>query len=402
VSANHGSTDVAIVGAGVIGLAVGWRLASRGLSVTLFERGQPGRGTTHAAAGMIAPIAEARPTEPALLELGQRSASAYPQFLEALAEVSEIDPLYRRVGTVLVARDPDEAAALEWERLAREQLGLPVRRLLASQARELEPALAPSLRLGLEIPDDHAIDPRRLAAALADAVAASGAMLRTGAEVEELIVSGGRVEGVRLRGGERIGAGVVVVAAGPWSAGLAGIPDDARVPLRPVKGQTLCLHDPTGPGLLSRVLRMQPGYLVPRGDGRYVLGATVEERGFDTTVTAGPIHDLLRDVIELVPGVRELVIDELVAGIRPGTPDNAPLIGPGALEGLFWATGHYRHGILLAPVTAEIVVQTLTGAAERVNRSAAGTGLAGPVPAELACAFLPSRFARAEPLAGVR
>ncbi len=147
--------------------------------------------------------------------------------------------------------------------------------------------------------------------------------------------------------------------------GLGGLPPDAQVPLRPVKGQIMRLHDPAGPGLMTRALRLPAAYLVPRGDGRYVLGATVEERGFDTTVTAGALFELLRDAVELVPGVGELVIDELSAGLRPGTPDNAPVIGAGAVPGLFWATGHYRHGILLAPVTAELVAAAVLGEASR-------------------------------------
>jgi glycine oxidase len=396
VSTNDRSTDVVIVGAGVIGLAIGWRLTERGVSVTLLERDQPGCGATRAAAGMIAPIAEATPSEPALLELGRRSATAYPQFIDELRRVSEVDPLYRAAGTILVARDADEAAALERERAAREQLGLPVRRLLASEARELEPALAPSLRLAMEIPDDHAIDPRRLAAALAQAVRQSGGRLRAGVAVDQLIVSGGRVQGVRLTGGERLIAERVLVTAGPWSPGLRGLPARALIPSRPIKGQILFMRDPAGSGLLARVIRMQPGYLVPRGDGRYVLGATMEERGFDTTVTADAVHDLLRDAIELVPAVREFVIDELLAGIRPGSPDNIPLVGPGALQGLFWATGHHRHGILLAPVTAEIVAELLAPSPTR---------LAGPISEELLAAVDPGRFAeiarRARQPAGV-
>ena len=397
MTTNQGSSDVAIVGAGVIGLAVAWQAARRGLRVTLLERGEPGRGTTHAAAGMIAPIAEASPAEPALLELGMASARAYPSFVQALSESSGVDPLYRRFGTVLVARDADEAQALERERETRERLGLPVRRLLASEARALEPALSPTLRLALEIPDDHAVDPRRLTAALLDAVAAAGCALRTGAEVDEVLCDQERVVGVRLRGGETVRAGAVVIAAGPWSAALSGLPEHAQVPLRPVKGQILALHDPAGHGLLSRVVRMQPGYLVPRGDGRYVLGATMEERGFDTTVTAGAIHDLLRDAIELVPGVAEFVIDELQAGTRPGTPDNAPLIGAGALDGLFWATGHHRHGILLAPATAEIIASTLLAALS----SSADAAPVQPswVEPELAGAFAPTRFAQAAAVA---
>jgi glycine oxidase len=297
--------------------------------------------------------------------------------VEALLATGAPDPGYLDSGTLLVARDPDEAAALERELVFRQSLGLPVRRLRGSEARALEPALAPTLRLALEIPDDHAIDPRGLVRALVHALGAAGGELQPHAEVTELVCDGGRVCGVRLAGGELLEADQVVVAAGPWSAQLPGLPEAARIRLRPVKGQVLALRDPGGPGLVQRVIRMQPGYLVPRGDGRYALGATVEERGFDTTVTAGGVFELLRDAIELVPGVAEFVIEELMAGTRPGTPDNAPIIGPGVLDGLHWATGHYRHGILLAPVTAELVAGVLAGE---------------PLPA-LAKPFDPARFA---------
>ncbi|MEY2535311.1 MAG: glycine oxidase, partial [bacterium] len=186
----------------------------------------------------------------------------------------------------------------------------------------------------------------------------AGAVLRPGAEVTEVRPG----EGVRLATGETVAAGVVVVAAGPWSGALPGIPEDARVPVRPVKGQSLRLRDPAGPGLIERVVRWDGGYLVPRSDGRYVLGATVEERGFDTGMTAGGVHDLLRDGSELVPGVLELEVEELIAGLRPGTPDNAPVIGSSpAAPGLVWATGHYRNGALLTPVTADLVVAELCG-----------------------------------------
>jgi glycine oxidase len=330
---------------------------------------------------MIAPIAEAAPSEPALLALARESARSYPRFVEELIDTSGRDPLYRGSGTLLVARDDDEAAVLERELAFRQSLGLPVRRLLASEARALEPALAPTLRLGLEIPDDHAIDPRALTAALQTAFERAGGTLLCETEAGELELDGDRVTGVRLAGGDLLVADRVVIAAGPWSGQLRGLPDRARVPIRPVKGQIVSLHDPAGPGLLERVLRMQPGYLVPRGDGRYVLGATIEERGYDTTVTVQGVFELLRDATELVPGVGELVIDELIAGIRPGTPDNAPILGAGAVAGLFWATGHYRHGILLTPITAELISGVLAGEELR----------------ELAAPFDPLRFA----LAGV-
>jgi glycine oxidase len=169
-------------------------------------------------------------------------------------------------------------------------------------------------------------------------------------------------DGVQLDDGENVLADQVVIAAGVWAGALGGIPEQARVPLHPVKGQILRLHDPGGPGLVTHVLRMAGGYIVPRGDGRYVLGGTMEERGFDTSVTAGAVFELLREASELVPGASELVLDELSAGLRPATPDNAPAIGPAAVPGLHWAVGHYRNGILLAPITAELVVDALTGA----------------------------------------
>jgi glycine oxidase len=218
-----------------------------------------------------------------------------------------------------------------------------------------------------------------MTAALAMALTVAGGELRTHAPVAELTTGDGRVTGVRLAGGERVAAEQVVVAAGPWSSSLDGVPDGASIPVHPVKGQILRLHDPSGPGLLTRVVRYTGGYLVPRGDGRYVLGATMEERGFDTTVTAGAVFEMLRDAFELVPSVTELVIDELSAGLRPTTPDNAPAIGPGALPGLHWATGHFRHGVLLTPITAQMVLAGLTGEQ------------ADPCPPE----FAPTRFAGA-------
>jgi glycine oxidase len=374
------SFDVAVIGGGVIGLAVAWRAQQRGLRTVVLERASLGGGATHAAAGMLAPISEARLAERPLLELSRASAARYPAFVEQLSAASGRDPGYRACGTLAVARDRDEAEALDRELAEREALGLPVERLLASEARRREPALAPTLRLALAVPDDHAVDPRSLATALAVAVECAGGTLREHAPVARIALdaTGERVTGVELTEGESISVEHVVVAAGAWAGALAGLPEHARVPLRPVKGQILRLRDPAGPGLLSHVLRMQPGYLVPRGDGRYVLGATMEEQGFDTGVTAGGVFELLRDAIELVPGVSELVVEELEAGLRPGTPDNAPVLGAGALAGLHWAAGHFRHGVLLAPITAELLAASLTGEA----------------PAPLAAPFTAGRFAR--------
>lgn len=375
----HSSYDVAIVGGGIAGLGVAWRAAQRGLRVVVLERGALAHGATRVAAGMLAPISEARVGERGLLALSRASLDRYPAFVEQLTQASGRDPGYRACGTLLVARDRDEAEALERELAEREAMGLPVERLLASEARRREPALAPTLRLALDVPGDHAIDPRALSAALAVAVERAGGELREGAQVVRIALApdGERVVGVELAGGERVAAEQVAIAAGAWVAALDGLPAHARVPIRPVKGQIMRLRDPVGAGgvpLLSRVVRMQPGYLVPRGDGRYVLGATMEEQGFDTAPTAGGIFELLRDAIELVPGVGELAIEEIAAGLRPGTPDNAPVLGPGALQGLQWAAGCFRHGILLAPIVADALAATLAGEAPPVVAEPFGAG----------------------------
>jgi glycine oxidase len=356
----NATSDVVVIGGGVIGLAVAWRAAQRGRSVCVIERAELGGGASHVAAGMLAPVTEADPGELALLELGLRSARAWPAFADELAVASELDPGLRRCGALVVARDRDEAEALDRELALRERLGLAVQRLLPSAARRLEPALAPTMRLALAVPGDHATNPRATVTALAEAGRRVGVVLCTGRTVERVTSERAKIAGVQLDDGSVVATTCVVVAAGAWSGAIAGLPP---VALRPVKGQIMRLRDPRGPGMLERIVRFEGGYLVPRGDGRYVLGATSEERGFDTTVTAGGLYELLRDAGELVPGIHELVVEETSAGLRPATPDNAPLLGRcEEIDGLVWATGHHRNGILLAPVTADIVVDALDGA----------------------------------------
>jgi len=331
--------DVAVIGGGVIGLSVAWRARSRGLSVLVLDRGEPGGGTSRVAAGMLAPASEADAQERALLALGLESARLWGPFAAELHDVSGLDVGLRTQGTLAVARDGDEKRWLERELDLRERLALRATRLLPSAARALEPALAPSIRLGVEFPDDHSADPRALVAALVAACERAGVVLAPHTEVTSL---------------DDVDAAQVVLAAGPWSAALAPLP------VRPVKGQTIRLR---GEPLLERTVRFETGYLVPRADGRIVLGATMEERGFDTAVTALAVHDLLRDAAELVPGILELEIEELIAGLRPGTPDNAPLIGR-LDDRVVVATGHHRNGVLLAPVTARLVAAELAGEPE--------------------------------------
>ncbi len=348
--------EVIVVGGGVIGLSIAWRAARHGMSVVLLERDRLGGGATHVAAGMLAPIAEADYGEAgrALVELGLASAAAWPPFAAELEAATGQPCGLRADGTLVVARDRDEAEALERQFAYRRQLSLPVERITPSTARRLEPALAPSLRLAIHIPGEACVDPRLVAGALVLAGRASGAQLREQAEVAMLVRSAGRVGGVVLADGSELLADHVVLAAGAWSGALAD------VPVRPVRGQIMRLRDAEGPGLLGRTVRFEGGYLVPRGDGRYVLGASSEERGFDAAVSARATYELLRDAAELVPGVLDLEIEEVAVGFRPGTPDNLPLIGAHE-DGLVLAAGHFRNGILLAPLTAELVLSALDG-----------------------------------------
>ena len=344
----HRHPDVAVLGGGVIGLAVAWRARLRGLSVCVLERGPLGGGATHVAAGMLAPVAEADPGERELLGLSLDSARRWPAFAAELEKASGAAIGYRTCGTLVVAQDRDAAEALDRERDLRERLGVPVERLLPSAARRLEPALAPAIRGAFLAPDDHAVDPRRLAAALAEAAARAGADLRPGVTVRGLGPAG---EVLTDHG--PVTAGQLVLATGA-AAGTA-LPGLEPPRIRPVKGQTIRLR---GEPLLDHVVRYDGGYLVPREDGEIVLGATVEERG-DVAVTAGGIYELLRDAAEVVPGILELEVTEVLAGLRPGTPDNAPVLG--RRGDVLVAGGHFRNGILLTPVTADLVAGELAG-----------------------------------------
>lgn len=355
------TTDVLVIGGGVIGLAVAWRCAQWGMRTMLLERHRLGGGASRVAAGMLAPVAELELGEAGerTLRLGLQAERMWPAFAAELAQESGEASSLRSDGTLIAAHGRDQAEALERELAFRLALGLDAKRLRPSEARLLEPALAPTLQLAVSLPGERSVAPRRLTGALAVAARRAGATLREGVEVRGVLRAAGRAQGAALVDGSRIVAGAVVVAAGAWSSRFGA------VAVRPVKGQIMRLSDPAGPGLISRALRFEGGYIVPRGDGRYVLGATMEEQGFDDAVTAGAAHRLLRDASQSLPGVLEMKIEELTAGFRPGTPDNAPIIGLGDLDGLVWATGHYRNGILLAPITAQLVLEELGRATAR-------------------------------------
>jgi len=351
------SPDVIVVGGGVIGLSIAWRASERGLAVTVVEE-SPGRGASWAAAGMLAPVTEVHPGEEHVLDLGVASLALYPEFVARLEELTGLGTGYREGGTLMAAATEDDYSALEDISLVQERLGLKVERLKRKDARDIEPALTPGLRAAWFVEGDHHVDNRALVEAVAEACKRCGVDLVTDT-VSEVVVSGARATGVRLASGGLLEGGAVVVAAGCWSGALPGIPDEFRPPVRPVKGQLLYLRGPADEPVLTHNVRGLDVYIVPRSDGRIVVGATVEERGFDMTVTAGAVYELLRDAFELVPGLSELELMECVAGLRPGSPDNAPMIGATGLDGLFVATGHYRNGILLTPLTAEAMAELL-------------------------------------------
>ncbi|MGW1779785.1 glycine oxidase ThiO [Streptomyces sp. NPDC002143] len=356
------TSDVLVVGGGIIGLVTAWRAAQRGFATAVVDP-EPGGGAARVAAGMLAAVTELHHGEQTLLGLNLASARRYPDFVAELSELTGHDLGYRRCGTLAVALDADDRAHLRELHALQRQSGLESEWLSGRECRRLEPLLAPGVRGGLRVDGDHQIDPRRLAGALLAGCERAGVVFHR-AWAERLSVVDGRAVGIGTRDGTALGAGQVVLAGGSLSGRLSGVPEDVLPPVRPVKGQVLRLTvpQPYAP-FLSRtvraVVRGSQVYLVPRENGELIVGATSEELGWDTTVTAGGVYELLRDAHELVPGITELPLTETRAGLRPGSPDNAPLLGPTELEGLLLATGHYRNGVLLTPVTGDAMAHAL-------------------------------------------
>ena len=353
--------DVLVVGGGVIGLGIAWRCGQRGLAVTVVDPA-PGSGASYAAAGMLAPVTELHYGEQALLRLNLDSADRFPQFAAELVAASKQEVGYRRSGALVAAWDDADLASLRDLQSFGSSLGLATELVTARDLRRREPALASAVAGGLYAPNDHAVDNRRLHTALLAAVNRSGGELRR-ERVVALEISAERVTGVRTDQERAIGADTVVLAAGAWSGQLADAAGVGVPPIRPVKGQTVRLRVP-GPPLLRHVVRGtikgSPVYLVPRDDGELVVGASSEEVGFDLKPRAGAVYELLRDAQSLVPLLGEAHFVEVSTSLRPGSPDNAPIIGPSSAAGLVLATGHYRNGILLTPVTADGVADLIT------------------------------------------
>ena len=349
--------DVLIVGGGTIGLSIGFELVRQGTPVTVFERDQAGRGTSYQAAGMLAPDAEIEFEERELYDLNRESLRRWPDFAQRVETASGQSVDYRNEGTLIVADDRDSAEALERLYEFQRGQGLDVEWLTGEEAKEIEPFVAPRLSAAVFAPSDHQVDNRRLVDALRVAFEAEGGTLHEKTPVKAVIPDA-EAPAVRTADVERVAANRVVVAAGVWSRELDGLTPEATPPVRPVKGQMIQLRRKR-PFDLQHVVRGPEAYLAPKSNGRVVLGATSEEMGFDTTVTAGGLYDLLEGGWEVVPGIRDLPVDETWAGLRPASRDHAPLLGETAAPGIIMATGHYRHGILLTPITAEEIARLI-------------------------------------------
>jgi glycine oxidase len=349
--------DAVVIGAGVVGCAVAWRAAGAGLRVLVVDRATPGAEASRAAAGMLSPLAEASGPGP-MLDLLLHARAGFPDVVARLREATGVDAAYADAGTLVVALTEEDERELAARRAWQVAAGLPVERLEAAEARAMEPALSTEVRMALRYPGDHQVDNRSLSAALWAAAARAGAEFRIGAEVAGVVVEGGRAAGVTCAGGERIDAAAVVVAGGCWSGRLAGLP--RALPVEPVHGQLLSLE--AVPPIFRHVVDSPRCYLVPRADGRVIVGATVERTGFRKAVTPAGVMRLLRGALEVAPVLADAPLLATWSGLRPGTPDGLPILGADPdVPNLLYATGHYRNGILLAPLTGELIADLLLG-----------------------------------------
>jgi glycine oxidase len=371
---SSGRSDVAVVGAGVMGCAVALRLAQKGLAVTVIERGIPGAEASSAAAGILGPQWESEGPGP-LLELGLRSRALYPAFASELRELSGIDIGHSRSGLLELALSEEHEAALASRRIWQLGRGLRAELLGPAQLRELEPHLGPAVRAGLRFPDEGHVHARSLARALSQAAAVAGARFLQGRYVRRVLVAAGKATGVELDG-ETLDAGTVILCAGSWSSLVEG--GGVPAPLvRPARGQMVAIE--TRPPLFRHVLVAHGrGYLVPRSDGVALAGSTLEMVGFRKEVTVAGLADILALARALCPDLGELPVVETWSNFRPYTPDRLPVIGKTSVAGLLVATGHHRYGILLTPITAQVIADLVTGGASAIDLAPFSVDRFGP------------------------
>jgi len=346
--------DVAIAGGGLIGGSIALELSRAGMRVGLFDRQQPGQEASWASAGILSPAPE-NPESVALVPLGKASLSLYPAFIAQIEEVSGMSTGFRAKGTLEALFSHDTKAELSTIIALHHGLGLKAEPLRAEDARELEPALSEEVKAAVLRPDECSVDNRALTIAVLDAARRSGAEISSGNGAKAIWREGGRCRGLILQN-EKVEAAWTIIAAGSFSAAIEGVA--AYAPVRPAKGQIVALRAEDLE--IERVLWSEHIYLVPRNDGRILAGATVEYVGFDKRTTAGGIEKILSAAIELAPGLANARVEETWAGLRPDSPDHLPILGPTDLEGLLMATGHFRSGILLTPITARLIREWIT------------------------------------------
>ncbi|MCJ2062800.1 glycine oxidase ThiO [Methylobacterium sp. J-088] len=373
------TTDIAIVGGGLIGLSIAWRLARAGHSVTVLERETIGAGASLAATGMLAPAAEHEPGSDPLLPLALDSLRRWPAFRDALEADAGLSIDYRPDGTLVLAVGRDEVERLRFRYDLQRRSGLDATWLSGSEVRRLEPGLRPSITAGVHCPMDHQVDPCRVMAALAEACRRAGVSLIEHAPVTALDWSGVRVAGLHV-GEHAIRSGTVILASGAWSGEGGLLPETLSLPVRPLKGQSLALRTTRRTGTLGRMVWTEQVHMAPKSDGQLIVGATVEDCGFRPGVTAGGLYALLEGARRVLPGIEEMDVEAVWSGYRPTSDDDAPIIDTLA-PGLVAATGHHRNGYLLAPVTADAVAELVTN---------------GALP-EVARPFTRARFVQAEP-----
>ena len=361
--------DVIVVGAGVIGLSIAWRLACEGMSVAVLDRGEAGAGATLSATGMLAAAAEHEPGGEALLPFALESQAMWPEFCAELEGESGVDLDFRRSGILLVALSRDEVERLRARHAFLAQSGLACRWVGAQETRAMEPGLRPSASGGLYCPHDHQVDPRALVAALRTALSRRGVAIAENCDTVRIARAGAGLEGVMV--GDRLcRSSRVVVATGAWAARDGLLPDDVRIPVRPVKGQSLALRTRDGASPLSHIVWSEQVHLAPKRGGRLIVGATMEEAGFDAAVTAGGVFALLEGVRRALPCVEEMEIEAIWTGFRPTSDDDAPILGAADASGLALAVGHHRNGILLAPATAQALANLIARGAMSAHASA--------------------------------
>lgn len=357
MSSSFESGDVAVIGAGIVGLAVAFELAGRGASVRVYDTREPAKAASWAAAGMLAPRTE-HLSDTALRELCEASLAQYPDFVHAVREASGVDPHLRLDGILHASYSEESFANLASWRTDLERGGHRADLLSREETLRVEPALGKHVTGALLVHGEGQVDNRRLGRALTAACQARGVRLHTGVQSLSVECDARRVLGIRTDLGY-VPTGAVVNAAGAWASQIDGVPEQCRPGVHPVKGEMLAIEIPVG--FMRHTTWIPRGYLVPRSDGRLLIGATAKNSGFDTRVTAGGVEALLHAAVEAVPALRDFTVSETWAGLRPATADERPFLGGTPLQGYFLACGHYRNGILLAPATARLLANALEG-----------------------------------------